>query len=104
MSIDHTNFMNEAPKTIYLSSESGSFDWEDPGDIDWHDVSSDAHDIEYIRKDIHDQAQARINTLEKALKFYADCSHKKTIFHTEYLDTETVVEDGTIARNALEKE
>lgn len=56
-----------------------------------------------IDKHTKEELQARIKELEEALRFYAEGKHNKTIFHTEYLDTETVIENGATARKALEE-
>ena len=61
--------MNEAPKTIFLNNSDleGNWDWDYHEGITWSSDRIDDTDIEYIRKDEYDQAQARIERLEEAL-------------------------------------
>lgn len=70
--------------------------------------------IEYIRKDVYDEVQARIKELEEIVNFYAEPNKGPQIIngkkHTlcpdicsEYVDGQYVA-FGTTARNALGKE
>jgi hypothetical protein len=124
--------MNEAPKTIYLSTDDNEeFDWVNHDNVKWCENRIDDTDIKYIRKDKYDalhaefktkinneikvldklmETEARIKELEEALTTIKNYAGKVDIIYQvpnlSYANDfiEHCAWLSTTARNALAKE